>query len=103
MGIALPPHWIDVSADLDAKDLLSEELRKECSPEHVLASRAFVGVAACGGCDSALFELDGGEWAVVHLTYAGRPEGDPRWPDVEAVGSWEDVLPVMEVHSSGEH
>ena len=100
--MALPPPWLAVSHDSGLRESLSAELRRECGPEHLLAARAFTCSARCEGCDAALFELDGGEWAVVHLTYAAS-EPDPRWPSVEALGSWEDVLSVIEEHSAGSH
>ncbi|HET6616489.1 MAG TPA: hypothetical protein VFH69_01625 [Gemmatimonadota bacterium] len=100
MTMALPPHWIDVSGDPDRQNRLAEELRMECGPGHLLASRTYTGMAECGSCDSALFQLDLGEWAVVHLTYSGEQDWNPEFPWVEAIGSWEDVLPELEDHSS---
>src|SRR5262249_9387394 len=52
------------------------------------------------GCDRAVFALDHDEWALVHLTWIREgPEIDPRWPTVEALGSWPEVLEAMREHS----
>ncbi|MET0939165.1 MAG: hypothetical protein ABWY51_08085 [Gaiellaceae bacterium] len=98
----LPPHWLDVSTDAPLRKRLSAQLRRECGPKHVLATRGLTCSAKCEGCDSALVALDDDEWAVVHLTWGGA-QSDPQLPWVEALGAWEDVLPVLNAHSSGMH
>jgi hypothetical protein len=52
-------------------------------------------VAKCGGCDDALFALDGDEWVLVHLTWAAN---EPGWPRVEAIGAWPDVFAAAVEH-----
>ena len=102
MPVELPPGWRDVTTDVGLEERLSAQLREECGDNHVLAKREFMCAARCEGCDSTLFELDGGGWAVVHLTWAG-PQSKADSPWVEALGSWDDVLPVIDGHSSGLH
>ena len=93
---------MDADSEAGLRQRLTRQLRKECSQGHVLATRTFACAARCAGCDSALFELDGGEWAVVHLTWQGTPSHS-AFPTVEVVGSWDEVLPAINEHASGLH
>jgi hypothetical protein len=95
---ALPTNWWNLDDEPRIRDAYTAELRKECGPSHVLAGRRFQCLGKCEGCDSAVFALDHGEWAIVHLAWAGR-EADPQWPTVEALGTWADVLEAMAEHS----
>jgi len=84
----------------DVRDGFVAELRKECGEGHRLAAREAECFAKCDGCDRAVFALDHDEWALVHLTWIREgPEIDPRWPTVEALGSWPEVLEAMREHS----
>jgi len=99
----LPPHWQDMSRASERQERLTTQLRNECGSHHVLAQRDFRCAATCEACDSALFERDRHEWAVANLTWMARPQADGLLPWVEAMGSWADVLPVIEEHARGVH
>jgi hypothetical protein len=62
---------------------LEEELASELGPRHPLKGRDMRAVAVRQDCDDVLFvSVDEPKFvAVVHLTYANRPEADPRWPE----------------------
>jgi hypothetical protein len=36
-------------------------------------------VATCSGCDDVVFQVDGGTFAIIHLTWTGHLERAP-WP-----------------------
>jgi hypothetical protein len=76
--IVFPEPWEQVAADNNLLAVLQTEL----GPGHILYGKDLVAIARRGDNDDVLFELKGGEfrYAIVHLTWAGRPEPDPRWP-----------------------
>jgi len=41
----------------------------------------------CSGCDSVIFRVDDGTFALVHLTWAQHPEPDP-WPETQRLGGF---------------
>jgi hypothetical protein len=61
---------------------LETELWKELSPQHSLFNKTVKAIARRIDCDDVFFELqdDGRRVAVVHLTWSGKEETDPRWP-----------------------
>jgi hypothetical protein len=58
---------------------LLEELRREVAAGHPLHDEVLIAVAKCGGCDDAVFAVQGRfvHWARVHLTWSGQPEKPP--------------------------
>jgi len=83
--------WHEVtSEDLD----LQTELAAEVGPSHPLKGRNMRAVARRQDCDEVLFvSVDEPRViAVVHLTYANRPEMDPRWPGTTFFDSMEDWI-----------
>ena len=66
---------------------LEAQLGRELTRRHVLFGRRVAAVARRQDCDDVLFELDGagasGAFAVVHLTWSGTEERDPRFPATE--------------------
>jgi hypothetical protein len=71
--------WVPVGQNAGA---LVEELLKELSATHVLYGPRIEALAQRVDCDDVLFTTDNenGPLAVVHLTWSGRNETDPRWP-----------------------
>ncbi len=59
---------------------LNVELQKEISPQHPLHGHAAQAMGRRADCDDALFLLDDGTLAVVHLTWSGRQDMDPKVP-----------------------
>jgi hypothetical protein len=73
---------------------LAKELASELGPQHRLKGRDMRAVAMRQDCDDVLFvSADQAQLvAVVHLTYANRPEPDPRWPETTVFASMEDWI-----------
>lgn len=59
------------------------ELEREVAPGHVLMGLEVAGVGRRRDRDDALFALSTGGWAIVHLTWTGKAEADPRWPSTQ--------------------
>ena len=60
------------------------ELKLEVTPGHPLFEIPVRAVARTGHDDDVLFQTQGhpAQLAVVHLTYRGRRESEPKWPSV---------------------
>jgi hypothetical protein len=56
------------------------QLAREVGPMHILHTRAAKLIARRFDTDDALFQLETGEVAEVHLTWSRGQEPDPRWP-----------------------
>ncbi len=73
---------------------LHEELEREMSPRHQLYGIKARAIALRQDCDDVLFELLGerapAALAVVHLTWSGKEDRDPRFPWVELYDSFTD-------------
>jgi hypothetical protein len=72
---------------------LQKELAAELGPDHPLKGRDLRAVAVRQDCHDVLFvsSTEPQVVAVVHLTYANRPESDPRWPETtlfESIQDW---------------
>lgn len=73
---------------------MQRELASELGPKHRLKGRDMRAVAYRQDCDDVLFVSTDEPTvvAVVHLTYANRPEQDPRWPQTIVFDSMEDWI-----------
>jgi hypothetical protein len=73
---------------------LQTELAAEVGSDHPLYGRDMRAVAVRQDCDDVLFvSVDEPQVvAVVHLTWSGRPERDPRWPETMFFASMEDWI-----------
>jgi hypothetical protein len=99
-----PWQTIQDSPDGNKKvEFLSEHLFAEVPPGHVLYGLKTRAVAYRLDRDDILFEVEGSEMplAVVHMTW--QKETDPRWPNTQFFGSWEqwvkdEMLPAHEEH-----
>jgi hypothetical protein len=54
-------------------------------------------VVKCASCDSVIFRVDDGSFALVHLTWAQHPEPDP-WPDTQRLGGFIALESAIDNH-----
>jgi len=75
----------------DAESFVTE-LHKEISAQHELSGVKVQAVGRRDDCDDVLFLTNdlSRPLVVVHLTWSGREEIDPRWPSVTIFSNWED-------------
>jgi hypothetical protein len=73
----MPEPWFIAPEELRLQ--LRDELRRELAPGHPLHDEVLVAVAKCGGCDDAVFSVEGRfvRWARVHLTWSRQEERPP--------------------------
>lgn len=76
---------------------LEQEATAEIGPGHELSGYRLTAIAACGGCDSVAFQVDDGTPAIVHLTWARRPEPAP-WPSTQRLGGHIALETVVDGH-----
>lgn len=78
--------WYEAHGGLEA------ELERETGAGHPLSGRRAVSVGRRDDCDDVLFFLPDGPQplAVVHLTWSGRRESSPQWPQTTFYSSVED-------------
>jgi hypothetical protein len=69
---------------------LEEQLRVEISERHDLFGEIAQLVARRNDTDDALFALQNGRVAEVHLTWSKKAEQDPRWPVTAIFNSMEE-------------
>ncbi len=71
---------------------LESELASEVGARHLLKGQKMQAVAVRQDCDDVLFVgIENPQLvAVVHLTYANRPESDPCWPATTLFSSIEE-------------
>jgi hypothetical protein len=76
------PPWQPISQR--GREAYEHELRLEVSPGHPLFEVRATAVGRTCHDDNVLFHLHqhGAMFAVVHLTFRGRPEKDVKWPQV---------------------
>jgi hypothetical protein len=68
------------------------ELARETGPGHPLYQTSAKLIARRFDCDDALYQLEDGRVAMVHLTWIQAQEPDPHWPETCIYGSlqaWE--------------
>lgn len=85
--------WVAVSPE--ERYLLETELRKELQAGHALSGVAVAAVARRRDNDDVLFAVQSerGEYAQVHLTWAGRPDRiSPKWPSTSFFRTWEEFV-----------
>jgi hypothetical protein len=76
-------------------EVFLQEIQSELSPGHPLHGAKLAAVAHSGRADDALFQLEDGRVADVHLTFSGRAE-QPPWPRHQVYTSLEEwVQKVM--------
>lgn len=82
----------------DQAHLLESEVLAEIGPEHELAGRALLAVAACSGCDRVIFRADDDSFAIVNLTWSRQTEPDP-WPTTQRLRGFLAVESAVDAHS----
>jgi hypothetical protein len=93
IGIREP--WDEFVDDAN-QEAWEAELQRELSPGHSLYGRGIRGIARRHDRDDALFALDEGGWAVVHLTWSAKPEVAPIWPTTSLLATRADVVARIE-------
>jgi hypothetical protein len=78
----------------DSNPPLVAELKKELGSNHVLHGLEFVAIGRRVDCDDVLFGTSDQTkpLAVVHLTWTGNTEADPRWPTTAIYKDWQDWI-----------
>src|SRR5262245_4631768 len=87
--------WLEpwLPASVDAAPLLIKELESEVGPKHPLFQKRAIAVGHRCDDDVLFFLPDGpSPLAVVHLTYANKPEQDPIWPSTVFYSSLEEWI-----------
>ena len=98
-SIEFAERWVDLRVDLERGAKLVAELQRELAPDHELFGVTATAVARCGGhCDAAMFKLDDGRFAVVHLSYPKSPPDRAPWPMVEVIGDWDAMAAYLLEH-----
>ncbi len=95
--LVIPDGWIDVRQDPDGRTGLEAELAREVARDHQLYGVTARAIASCDHCDDVLFELPGGRYAIVHLTYPRRAPDRPPWPVATMVDP-EEIHDRLETH-----
>jgi hypothetical protein len=99
MSSALPEGWVRTSGDRARR--LVEELQRELPPGHALSHVPIETFAdRDGASDDVLFRRvdNPARFVVVHLTWRGRTEIDPRWPCVVFEGTFEEFVDYDSQH-----
>ena len=91
-SFGLPDGWVLVEGEMKAR--LEAELGTEAGPGHVVHGQRCSAVARCEMCDDVLFRLIR-RWGLVHLTWVGRREQDPRWPTTKVFDHFAELLPHL--------
>ena len=89
----LPQGWVRTSAQ--RARFFIDVLHRELPDDHVLQNVDLEAFAdRDGASDDILFRrvAEPERFAIVHLTYTGRPERDARWPSVLVEGTFEQFL-----------
>lgn len=99
-GLAWLPPWNPVDDEAQSK-ALERQLRREIAPGHVLTGHTVRLIARRDDTDDALFALEDGCVAEVHMTWRTSRETDPRWPATAifaSLGVWaeESMKPLHE-------
>ena len=77
---------------------LAAELRREVGANHPLFSKSARAIGVARDRDDVLFEISGGatrEYAVVHLTWSGKPEASGTCPFTRFFDSLDQWLEWM--------
>ncbi len=102
-SLPTPERWWRLEMEERQRVMLEVELRKELGRGHPLEGVELRAVAKCEGCDEAVFELPNNAFVVVHLTWKGEREHDPRWPHAEPFASWDACVQALRQHTTQLH
>jgi hypothetical protein len=76
---------------------VEREALREIAPGHELHALGLTAVAKCATYDDAVFRVSDDTFAVVHLTWTGKPDAPP-WPRTTRLGSFMAVESTMDRH-----
>lgn len=101
---ARPSPWFDLRPPVDdllaaPRHAMTAELQRELRPGHQLQGLRVEPLAKHGHCDSVAFRLPADHYAIVHLTWAHRPELPPL-PSAQTFSGWPATTAAMATHSS---
>jgi hypothetical protein len=89
-------QWERLSSERAAT--FDQEAAVEIGPEHELYDTPMSAVSTCPGCDDALFRLQDGGFAIVHLTWSRKQEPNP-WPRSQLLGGFIATELVIDQHA----
>jgi hypothetical protein len=87
--------WFRLDGDLAAT--FEREASAEIRPGHELHGLGLTAIAKCEGCGSVVFRLSDETFAIVHLSWIGKPDTPPR-PRTTRLGSFIAVDTAMDQH-----
>lgn len=76
----------------DSRRAWENELQCEIGPKHCLFGHQVKLIGRRYDTDDALFLLEDGRVAEVHLTWSGQQEFDPQWPGTTIFATLEEWL-----------
>lgn len=89
-------RWLEPWFELPPPDgpAFEAELRKEIGAGHLLEGVRTLAVGKSAANDDVLFQLFDTEYeyALVHLTWNGKREGQNNWPYTQLYKTWDDFL-----------
>jgi hypothetical protein len=83
--------------DAEHGQTFESEAYAEVAPGHELQGLALRAVARCQGCDDVVFHASDDTFAIVHLTWARKPEAPPL-PRTARLGGFLAVESAMDQH-----
>jgi hypothetical protein len=81
----------------DRAHAFDEEASAEIAEGHELHGLSLTALAKCEGCDDVIFRASDDTFAIVHLTWSGKPE-TPPWPRTMRLGGFIGVEATMDQH-----
>lgn len=87
--------WIPLSAE--HARAFEGEARREIAPGHELYGLNLEAISKCPTCDSVTFRLPDESFALVHLTWAQKPDRPP-WPTTVRVGGFVALEAAIDQH-----
>ncbi|TQL60111.1 hypothetical protein FB474_1493 [Oryzihumus leptocrescens] len=87
--------WLRLGAD--HAPTFENEARAEVAPGHALYGLGLRAVAKCEGCDDVVFRASDNTFAIVHLTWTGKPEAPP-WPLATRLGGFVAAETALDQH-----
>jgi hypothetical protein len=79
-----PWYWTDEN--------LSKQLEIELHDNHILKGRSTKTIARRQDNDDVLFEIENGEYAVVHITWQKSAHKNILFPTTEIYLNWQDIF-----------
>ena len=87
--------WSRLEGDLAGR--FEREASLEIAPGHELDGLGLAAIAKCEGCESVVFRLPDETFAIVHLSWIGKPD-TPPWPTTTRLGGYIAAEAAMDQH-----